>query len=110
VGFGSTGEDEIGERADTNVGFKRMPESLGPNDGVAIAASNLGGNHKPCFGEVADDDLHGTFGDADLGCDVAHPDLRVECQANEDVAMVGQQGPGRRVYTTACGFTGHPSP
>jgi len=45
--------------------------------------------------QIGDDALDGSLGDADPLGDLAHPDLGLARQAQEDVGVVGEEGPGR---------------
>ena len=107
---GPTTADQVGERADLDVGFERVTESLGAVQGVAVAASDFGGDHQSGLDEVVDDHLYGTFGDANLSRDVSHPHFGVKYQADQDVAMVGQQRPMRCPRSMRLGswVVGHP--
>ena len=49
-----------------------------------------------CF-EVVDDSLHRPFGDAHLVGKIAESELRITCQADEHVAVVGEKGPASSI-------------
>jgi hypothetical protein len=75
------------------VGFQWMPEMQVRVNFVGVASAD------PVLGEVAgglefgDDLLRRAFGDADLVGDIPQPEIEVLGEEQQDVAVVGEEGP-----------------
>lgn len=63
-------------------------------DGVAVATSDADGRHVASFDEVGEDALGCAFGDADVFRHVAEADVGRVGEAQEDLGVVGEEGPG----------------
>ena len=63
-------------------------------DGVVVASSDADCLDVPGFDQVGDDALGCAFGDADALGDVAEPDVVCLGEAEEDLGVVGEEGPG----------------
>lgn len=63
-------------------------------DGVAVAASLAGCLDVAGLDEVGEDALGCAFGDADVLGDVAESDVGGVGEAEEDLGVVGEKGPG----------------
>lgn len=63
-------------------------------DGVAVASSDTDGLYVAGFDEVGEDALGCALGDADVFGDVAEPDVGCVGEAQEDLGVVGEEGPG----------------
>jgi hypothetical protein len=68
-------------------------------DGVAVAAPDALGLHVAGFDELGEDALGRAFGDADTLGHVAQPDLGVLGDAQENLGVVREEGPGLRFNT-----------
>lgn len=77
------------------MSFHRVSEVFGFHQGVVVPPTDLVRNHKAHLDEVPDDHLHGPLGDPDSFGDVPHPRLRVQRQADQHVAVIGEQSPTR---------------
>ena len=64
-------------------------------DFIVVTASDPGSLHIALLHEVGDDRLGGALGDPDPGGNVPAANAVVKRDADEDVAMVGEEGPGR---------------
>ena len=69
-------------------------------DGVVIASSDAGCLDVSGFDQVGEDALGCAFGDADAFGDVAEPDVVCLGEADEDLGVVGEEGPGLRLFRT----------
>ena len=75
------------------MGLDGVAEGLLGVECVVVSAAGFGGCEDAGGGEFGDDFLDGTFGDADAGGDVAEAGVRVEGEADQDVGVVGEEGP-----------------
>jgi hypothetical protein len=66
-------------------------------DLVAVAATVFPLDHVACLGQVGDDAVRATLGDAQDGRDVAQSRARVVGDAQQDPGMVGEEAPVRHV-------------
>ena len=62
-------------------------------DFVGITAANLDDFEIALVEQIANDDLDSTFGNADVGGDVAEPCLGVARDVHEDMAVVAEKRP-----------------
>ena len=60
---------------------------------VAVPAADSLALQIACVDQVGDDGLCRSFGDPDTVCDIPAPDLRIRCNEDEHVAMVGEERP-----------------
>ena len=72
-----------------------VAQGLLGNDLIVVAATVLGPPHIATRDEVGDDRLRGALGDPDPVGDVPASDPRVAGNADEDVAVIGQERPAR---------------
>jgi hypothetical protein len=96
-----SGAEEIKEVADPDVRLQRVPEPALGRQRVGVPPADPGHHEEPRLDEIADDQLDGTLGDADPGCDVPHPRLGVQGQVDQHVPVVRQQGPGRVLHPSS---------
>src|SRR5512139_2522956 len=73
-----------------------MPEAAGAYDGVAVATADPLLDDVPRLLELPDDLLDGALGYADPLGDVPEPGVGGRGEADEDVSVVGQEGPAVR--------------
>ena len=86
---------ELDQRGDVFVSLDRVPKRQIGSHLVAIPPTMATPLEVPSFLQLGDDPLNGALGDADEVSDVAHPHLRLPRNAQQDVRVVGQKGPGR---------------
>lgn len=87
------------QRADLQTELGRVSHRVLLVDGVAVAAPDALGLHVAGFDELGEDALGRAFGDADALGHVTEPDLGVLGDAQEDLGVVGEEGPGFRFKT-----------
>jgi hypothetical protein len=94
-------EDQIKEHAYVEVRGYRVAERSIRVQLVMIAAALALAREVASFFEIGDDTLHGSLGDPDSGCDFTQPNLRLLCDANQNVGVIAQKRPVkiRRVPT-----------
>ena len=85
----------IQERPDLQVREERMAKVGVPVDLVAVAASLFDPHKEALRHEIGDDLLRGPLANADLVGDLADPNARVASDAEEHVAVVREDEPGR---------------
>lgn len=71
------------------------PERFRVVDLVDGATSPTLTGHIAVLGELADDALYRALGEADLDSDISHANLGISREAEEDVGVVGDEGPTR---------------
>ncbi len=87
--------EEADQVADGGVLFGGVSERETPCEGVSVPAADvLDGDVAP-VGEVADDELDGAFGEADLMGDVAHGLLGAAGELHQHVPVVREESPSR---------------
>jgi hypothetical protein len=91
---GSVSAEEIDEVADGVVRFDPMAEVGMAIDSVGVAPTDLLPDDDARLLEVLDDPEHRSLRDADALCDVAQARIGIVREAHQDMAMVGQEGPG----------------
>jgi len=64
---------------------------------VVVFASDAFDLEKAAFLQIADDPLNRSFGDPDVQCNVSQDEIRIRVEDREDVSMVGEKRPLRRV-------------
>ena len=69
-------------------------------DGVVIASSDADCLDVPGLDQVGEDALGCPFGDADAFGDVAESDVVCLGEADEDLGVVGEEGPGLCLFRT----------
>jgi hypothetical protein len=62
-------------------------------DPVVISTTIPSAGQVAVLTEIRDDTLYGSFRDSDAGRDIPGPDEGVLMDADEDMGMVGQEGP-----------------
>ena len=77
------------------MSLDRVPKRQIGSDLVAIPTTMANPLDVSSFLQLGDDPLNGALGDAYEVSDVAHPHLRLPRNAQEDVRVVGEKGPGR---------------
>ena len=87
--------ENVQERPDLQVGEEGVAEVRVPVDLVSVSAAFLDPHEKALGNEVGDDLLRGPLADADAPCDLADADRGVASDAEEHVAVVRQDEPGR---------------
>jgi hypothetical protein len=75
------------------MGFHGMPKRMVCVDGVVVPAPDPGASQVPIVTEIGDDTLDSTFRDPDPGSDVSGPDGWVLVDTDQDMRMVGEEGP-----------------
>ncbi len=75
------------------AGLERVAERLVPVERVGVAATLPTAGEVAALDQLADDPLGRSFGDADLAGQVPHPHVGVAVQQDENVRVVGQEGP-----------------
>lgn len=85
--------EEVPNRA---VPFKRMPKRLPAIEYVPVPAADAGATEIARVDELADDALDGALGDANLVRDFTQPGIRIAGEADQDVSVVGEEGPVTR--------------
>jgi hypothetical protein len=90
-GLGLAGEGEqVGDGA---MAFDGVAQRQIGVDLITVTASLAVAGDGAGLLEVLDDVLDGAFGDADAGGDVAEAGIRVFGEADENVGVVGKEGP-----------------
>ena len=84
---------EVEEVADPQTGFERVPEPHLPTHGVAVASTFPVSSDDLGVLEVSDDLLDSALGDPHMGGDVLEQHVGIIRQADEDVSVVGEEGP-----------------
>ena len=84
------GRDEL---ADRMAGFEGMTQLALRIDLVGIAPADLRFDDVPAVGEVGQNRLHGALGDTDAYRQFAGRQLRASRDAQQDMAMIGEEGP-----------------
>ena len=88
----AVGEDPE-ERSDLEVILEGVAEGEVRMDLISVSAADLLVGQVARLLEFGHDPLGGSLGDPDLCCDLAHQDIRVLLDAQQDVRVVGQEGP-----------------
>lgn len=96
LGLGGGFRDEDREEFVQFVaGIEGMAERTTGGDGVAVAPSGTGSGDIAGLHKVSSYLLRSTLRNAHPGGDVAHPDLRIAGDSEQDVGMVGEERPLR---------------
>lgn len=77
------------------TGIDRMAEGAAGGDGVAVAASVPGSGDISGLHKVSNYLLRSALRDSHPGGDVAHADLRIAGDDEQDVGVVGEERPPR---------------
>ena len=87
--------EKIEERTDAIFGLSGMPHCSFSVDEVVVAPADPTPDDDFCVDEVGDDSLCGPLGDPDPFGDVPEPDIDVLGDAQKNLRVVRQEGPGR---------------
>ena len=80
--------------------LRRVSHGMFAVDAVAVASSGTDGFHVAGFDEVGEDALGCALSDTDVLGDVAEPDIGCLGKAQENLGVVGEEGPGLRSIRT----------
>jgi hypothetical protein len=98
VGLGGWIGAERGEQgADFVADLGRVSHRMFAVDGVVVASSDAGSLYVAGFDEFGHDALGCAFGNAHVVGDVAESDVGGVGQAEENLGVVGEEGPGLRL-------------
>ncbi len=85
--------NHLQEGGDGSVGFNGVPKRQRYVYLIAIPATVARSNqHSSCF-QIGNDRLHRPFRNTHYYRDIPQPNLRLAPQTNQDVRMIGQEGP-----------------
>ncbi len=70
-----------------------MPQCFVQFDLIAILAADFFSANEALLLQVLDDPLHGPFGDADTGGDLAEDKVRLAVKRNQHVHVIGEKRP-----------------
>lgn len=87
--------EHVQKRPDLQVREERMAEAGVPVDLVPVTAALLDPHEKALSDEIREDLLRGPLADAHLVSDLADPNPRVASDAEQHVAVVRENEPGR---------------
>lgn len=94
------GHHEIQEVADRQLRLQIVPEVGVPDDGVPVPAPDLRLAQVAVLDEVTHDLLHRALRDADDLGHVPHPGVGVDIERDQDVPVVGEEGPPRGAHAS----------
>jgi hypothetical protein len=87
--------EEFDQLADLLAVLGRMAHLCLLVDDVTVPAAVPLALHRSCLDQVNEDPLRGSLGDPDVGGDVPEADIRVSCDAKENLGVVGEEPPAR---------------
>lgn len=85
--------DQIEELSERDAGLQLMTEVGSADHLIPVAATHLLLAQVPLPHQIAHDLLHRPLGDPDRIRDITHPRVRVQCQRDQHVPMIGQEHP-----------------